>query len=272
MTHTKRLATQFGILAAALLLLAWRSWPDGRLHVLFLAAGGDAALIQTPAGGYVLIDGGSDPAALVAALGRRMPYWQRNLDAVVLTSSDGRQLPGQIAVLARYHARSALAPPALHRSAATSEWRRLLDEQRTTVSAARPGVRLDLGGAVLRTLSTGNSDDGGLLLRIDYGATSVVFDHAASPDQEDAIVAAGGVRSASLVAFPWQRDPHNDFLRQLRPGAIVFTDGYQADKPTEQTFLERAVAGAALYHERLNGAIEWVSDGRSARVITERQS
>jgi hypothetical protein len=34
--------------------------------------------------------------------------------------------------------------------------------------------------------------------------------------------------------------------------------------------VERAIGGAALYHERLHGAIEWVSDGRRSRIITER--
>jgi hypothetical protein len=51
---------------------------------------------------------------------------------------------------------------------------------------------------------------------------------------------------------------------------MVLTDGQQADKPIEQTFVERAIGGAALYHERLDGVITWISDGRRARVETER--
>jgi hypothetical protein len=67
---------------ACLLLLAGVAWaqrPDGRLHVYLLAAPGDAALIQTPAGRFVLIDGGRDPAILAMLLGQQLPFWRRNL-------------------------------------------------------------------------------------------------------------------------------------------------------------------------------------------------
>src|SRR5690349_17263051 len=97
---------------------------------------GDAVLIQTPAGGYVLVDGGSDPAALSAALGRQLPFWKRDLDAVVLTAADGAHLPGQVAALARYHAGLALTPPIAKRGALIDEWRRLLAEQRTPIRSA----------------------------------------------------------------------------------------------------------------------------------------
>ncbi|HET9222250.1 MAG TPA: hypothetical protein VFO07_07090 [Roseiflexaceae bacterium] len=260
---------QLAFLTIVLLALVWRAWPDDRLHVIFLETKGDAALIQTPAGGYVLIDGGADPAALTAALGRRMPFWRRTLDAVVLTSTDSTHLPGQVAALARYRAGMALAPPAAKRGATFAEWLRLLDEQAAVIHAARAGQRLDLGGATLRVLATGDGDESGLLLRLDYGANSVVFAHNAGEADEEAL-AASNPKRANLLAFPWQRDPHADVVLALRPQALVFTDGKSADRPVELTYVERAIGGASLYHEKLDGAIEWVSDGRQAWVVTER--
>ena len=265
----RRLATQAAILALVLALLAWRAWPGQQLRVIFLETKGDAVLIQTPAGGYVLIDGGGDPAALSAALGRQLPFWRRTLDLVVLTSADSAHLPGQVAALARYRAGMVIAPATAKRGALIDEWRRLLAEQHTPIRSARAGQRLDIGGATLRVLAVGDGDEGGLVLRLDYGATSVVFDHSGGEADEEALTAAG-LRPASLLVFPWQRDAHNAFVAALRPRAMVLTDGQQADKPIEQTFVERAIGGAALYHERLDGAITWISDGRRAWVETER--
>jgi beta-lactamase superfamily II metal-dependent hydrolase len=229
---------------------------------------GDAVLIQTPAGGHVLIDGGGDPAALAAALGRQMPFWKRTLDVVVLTSTDAARLPGQVAALARYRAGLAIAPPTAKRGALIDEWRRLLAEQHTPARVARNGQRLDLGGATLRVLAAGDGDENGLVLRLDYGATSVLFDHSGGEADEEALATA--LRPASLLAFPWQRDAHSAFVAALRPRAMVLTDGAQADRPIEQTFVERTIGGAALYHERLDGAITWISDGKRAWVETER--
>ena len=264
----RRIVAQAAILALALALLAWRSWPNQQLRVIFLETKGDAALIQTPAGGYVLIDGGGDPAALATALGRQLPFWRRTLDLVVLTSADGAHLPGQVAALARYRAGLAIAPASARRGALIDEWRRLLAEQGSSTHIAHAGQRLDLGGATLRVLAAGDGDEQGLVLRLDYGATSVVFDHSGGEADEESLASA--LRPASLLAFPWQRDAHIAFVTALQPRAMVLTDGGQADQPVEQTFVERAIGGAALYHERLDGTITWISDGKRAWVETER--
>jgi beta-lactamase superfamily II metal-dependent hydrolase len=267
----RKRAVQAAVVVGLLGLLAWRARPDGRLHVVFLETKGDAALIQTPAGGYVLIDGGADPTALTTALGRRLPFWRRTLDAVMLTSRDGMHLPGQIAALARYRAGLALAPPGVGKEdALLVEWLRLLDEARTPIRAARAGQRLDIGGATIRVLAAGDGDEAGVVLRLDYGATSVLFDHTGGEADERALLRAGALRPATIVAFPWQRDPHTAILGALRPHALVLTDGRQVDPPAEQTFRERAIRGARLLHERLDGTIEWISDGQQSWIVTER--
>ncbi|MEO7908980.1 MAG: hypothetical protein ABIV47_04965 [Roseiflexaceae bacterium] len=265
----RRLAVQIAILVLVLTLLAWRAWPSHQLRVIFLETKGDAVLIQTPAGGYVLIDGGSDPAALSAALGRQLPFWQRKFDLVVLTSAAGAHMPGQVAALARYRAGLVLAPAIAKRNPLIDEWRRLLAEQHTSIRRARAGQRLEIGGATLRVLAIGDGDEGGLVLRLDYGETSVVFDHSGGEADQETLTATG-LRPATLLVFPWQRDAHTPFVTALRPRAMVLTDGQEADKPIEQTFVERAIGGAALYHERLDGAITWISDGKRAWMETER--
>lgn len=255
-------------MVAALGLLAYRDRPDGRLHVILFATKGDAALIQTPSGRYILIDGGGDPAALASALGKRLPFWRRTLDAVVLTSSGRSHLPGQVAALTRYRADVAIAAPTTYRSATLTEWLRLLDQQNTPVEIATSGARFQIDGVTLTVLATGDGDESGMMLRLDYGATSVVFDQAGDEGDEEQLAAAGDLRPATLVVFPWQRSPHTEFIARLAPRAMVLTDGFESDKPLEETMAERALGGARLYHEQLAGEIEWVSDGRAASVIT----
>jgi beta-lactamase superfamily II metal-dependent hydrolase len=72
-------------------VLVWRSLlaaPDGRLHLEMLDVGsGDACLIQTPAGRYLLVDGGPSTRALSDALGRRLPLARRRLDWLVVAGT-----------------------------------------------------------------------------------------------------------------------------------------------------------------------------------------
>jgi beta-lactamase superfamily II metal-dependent hydrolase len=246
---------------------AWRQRPDGRLHVLFLPTKGDAVLLQTPAGRFVLLDGGGDPAALATLIGRRLPYWRRSLDAVVLTLPDSGRLPGQLAALTRYRAGIAFAPPALPRSAGAREWRRLLDEQRTPLRAARVGDRIALDGVALTVLALGDGDEAGMVLKVEYGRTSVLLDGAGGESDEDALLR--GARRVDALAYPWQRPLPGPLLEAWRPRSIIFTEAYEADRPVLLTTFERAVGGAAVYHERLHGAIELISDGRRLWVETD---
>lgn len=266
-----RLAQQAGLLLVALLLLAWLDRPDGRLRVIAPALSGDALIVQTPAGGFVLIDGGADPASLTTALGQQLPFWRRSLDMVVLTRADTARLPGQVAALERYHIGAALLAPGQHRGATFDAWRRLLRAEGTPVRVARAGERIELGGAQLRVLAAGDGEEAGLLLRLDYGATSVVLAHASGPDDEQALERAGALRPASLVIYPWDRDTNTPVLRALRPRALLLTDGTTAERPVQQTLDQRMVGGAAVYHERLHGAVVWASDGRQTWITTERQ-
>lgn len=265
----RKLVTQIAFLCVVVMVLAWFARPDGRLHVIFLDTKGDAMLIQTPVGGYVLIDGGSDPAALTAAIGRRMPFWQHSLEAVVLTKPDDAHLPGQVAALARYSAKRALVAPIAEHDITIDEWLRLLEEGRTPVRVVQVGEQFHFGGATLRVLAAGDAVESGMMLRLEYGVTSVVFSHVGGIAAEEALAAAGGLSPTDLVVFPWQRDAHTEFMAFLSPRAFVLTDGVKQEHPVEQTFVARSIGGVPLYHERLHGQIEWISDGQRAWIITE---
>src|SRR5262249_58810853 len=119
-------------------------------------------------------------------------------------------LPGQVAALARYRAGLALAPSVARRGALIDEWLRLLDEQHTPTRMAHTGQQLDLGGATLRVLASGNGDENGLMLRLDYGATSVGFDHSGGEAEGGGPAAL--LRPACPLALSWQRHPHQSFV------------------------------------------------------------
>ncbi|MFC1686454.1 ComEC/Rec2 family competence protein [Patescibacteria group bacterium] len=76
--------------------------PDGNLHVYFLNVGqGDAILIQTPSGDDILIDGGPDESVL-SELGEVLPFWDREIELMILTHPDSDHVSGLVSVLERY--------------------------------------------------------------------------------------------------------------------------------------------------------------------------
>jgi hypothetical protein len=239
--------------------------PDGRLHVTFLNTPGDAILIQSPAGRFTLIDGGSDPITLATQLGRQMPFWERNLAAVFLTAPTGKRLPGQVAALARYRPARAFAPPELPRSGLANEWRRLISTQRIPVTTLHSGLRIDLGGALLHVLDT---NDTGAVLLISYGATRVLL-HTGGPAGDPAALALAGT-PITLLAFPWERETEDSPLAILRPQRTVFTTAYTVDEPALRSYAERQRYSPAIYHPEVDGSITLISDGRGISMKNEK--
>ena len=109
--------------ALALAAVAWWHYPDGTLRVIFPALPGDAVIVRTPGGAALVIDGGGDPAALTAALGRALPFWQREVAALILTSDDTRDLVSHIALLERYQVRHVYVAAQPADTAAAAAWR-----------------------------------------------------------------------------------------------------------------------------------------------------
>jgi competence protein ComEC len=94
-----------GYLFFNLIFLAY-SWltvhPDGRLRVVVCDVGqGDAILVVTPGGKQVLIDAGPDLSVL-ECLGRWMPFWDREVEALVFTHQHSDHTTGFIEIVKRY--------------------------------------------------------------------------------------------------------------------------------------------------------------------------
>ncbi|MEW5941524.1 MAG: ComEC/Rec2 family competence protein, partial [Chloroflexota bacterium] len=79
-----------------LAILVWRaalSAPDDRLHITFLDVGSsDAILIQSPTGGTVLVNGGESLSQLSSQLGERLPLFHRQVDWLVIASTQEEQV------------------------------------------------------------------------------------------------------------------------------------------------------------------------------------
>ena len=192
-----------GVLAflAIVAWLALRQLPDGRLHVYFFDVGqGDAILVQTPDGRQILIDGGPNPTALLSELSAVLPFWDRSLDLVVLTHPDGDHLTGLLAVLDRYQVARVLDTSQTDTAPLAAAWRERLAKDSIPRTTAQRGMRIPLGDVMLTVLHpsskplTGTASDennNSIVLRIDYGPTSLLLTGDAESEAEADMIKAG---------------------------------------------------------------------------------
>jgi len=271
MNNGRSFRTALLIGVAMLLSLAGAAWlqrPDGRLRLTVLPVPGDALLIRTPAGRHVLIDGGRDPGLLALLLGRLMPYWQRDLRAVILTRGDGQRLPGQVAALSRYQAALALAPPDLGDQGLAVQWQRLTRTTGARAIPLRAGQRLDLDGATLEVVAANPGKHGGAVLLLRHGRTRALI-HTGGPEGDAAVQrVAAALAPLDLLVYPWQRPLDTAAIAALRPRAIVFSEAYEAPAPALLSYADRRRYAPRLYHPKNDGAVSLISSGATAWIET----
>ena len=137
------------VLAAAVVV----ERPSGRPMVTVLDVGqGDAILVEGSRGGRLLIDGGPDPDRLLVELDRRIPPWDRRLDAVVLSHPHEDHVAGLAMLLERYRVGRTFEPGMLGPGPGYAAWAAELAGRPTPGGLLAAGDRLSVDDIVLEVL------------------------------------------------------------------------------------------------------------------------
>lgn len=264
--------------SAVLAAIAWASvlrLPDGKLHVRFLDVGeGSATLITTPDGRQVLIDGGPSPTALSAALGRALPFHDRQLELVVLTQPASAYLDGLVLLTERYRLAQVLQPVSEGKTRAYEEWQRRLQAAEVPIVQAEPGLRVELGrGAVLDVLGTGRPDDP-VVVRVAWGQVGFLFSEL--DEEGEARLLAGGWPVASAVLRVARQGSASAsgsrFLSAVNPLLAVLPVGKDNphSHPAAEALARLEEVGARVLRTDERGTIEVITDGARLWVRTQR--
>jgi len=106
---------------------------------------GEAILIHTIDGKIILLDGGLDATSLAQELDSRLPFWQRSIDTVILTSPRQDHIIGARDVISRFQIGEVLDAGMLHPSAAYALWKRTINDRNLPYSQVREGSSIPLG-------------------------------------------------------------------------------------------------------------------------------
>ena len=277
---------------AAWLALAWLAGcrgaaaqgpkPTGRLRVDFMDVGqGDAALVTSPTGKTVLIDGGLPEAGntVVAFLDG---HGIAMLDLVFLTHRHADHLGGLRAVVDKHGTRMFLDAPYPHEIQEYDRLLALLDKQHVPVRQAERGRTIDLGGDTRLTLlgppepplSNTRSDvnANSVVSRIDFGKVAVLFAADAEAQTERWLLdSQANLRAAVLkVAHHGSRYSSTPaFLQAVNPLVAVVSvgAGNEYHHPDPQTLGRLARMGTHVFRTDIDGPVAIESDGGKIEVL-----
>ena len=265
--------------AAVILLVlgffAWRTLPDGRLHVVFLDVGqGDAIFIQTPSGRQVLVDGGPSEPVLLSQLGRQMPFWDRTLDVMVLTHPDSDHITGLVPVLERYQVDAVIFREMEHESEVYEYWLQLLGAEGATVYQGEAGLRLALDeglemvvlhpGAELVSGTEANTNNNSVVTRLTYGQVSVLLPGDIEAEVEQQLVAEGAPLGSTVLKAAHHgscSSTTQKFLEAVDPEVVVISVGAENRFGHPCAEVVERLDGFPVYRTDEDGVVEVITDG-----------
>lgn len=237
---------------------------------------GDGLFIESPTGTEVLVDGGP-PGHEMPALGRMMPFFDHSIDAIIVTNPDEDHLGGFLDVLKSYAVGQVFEPGTTNDSKIYGNLENEIKEKHIPDTVARRGMRLDLGGGAVidilfpdRDVSGWTSNDGSIVARLTYGATSVMLTGDATMQTESLILAdntEAALRSTVLkVGHHGSRTSTSPaFVAAVAPAYAVISDGVdnKYGHPHQETLDTLADFGAKVFRTDLLGTIVMKSDGQN---------
>ncbi len=272
--RTVALTATLGFMFICLILL-WRSTAsagDGQLHITFLDVGSaDAVLIQTPEGRNILINGGPSTSGLSDELGRRLPFFSRRLDWLIIASTDEQDLSALPRVTERYPPENVLWSGNVQGSFSAQTLDKYFAGEGIPVSRAETGQRLELGdGAFIEVQAEGPR---GSVLLLQYGNFSVLLPLGISEGTYESIEygnVIGQVDVLLLADAGYAPSNPPDIVENVNPQLVVLSvaagdpDGLPAEEVLE------SLEGYSLLRTDRSGWISVITDGNEMRVEVER--
>ena len=252
------------------------------LTVHFLDVGqGDAAALRTPAGRWVVVDGG--PRTPESDAGRRVviPFLRRHgasgLALVVATHGDADHLGGLPAVVRAFRPDVVLEPGEPLGRPLYLEFLGEVEAAGSRYHPGRAGDRIELDGVMLEVLSPDSTllalpldvNEHGVVLRVTYGAVRLLLQADAGLPVEARLAGRVGPVELLKVGHHGSRSATSDaWLSELAPREAVISVGRRNHygHPAPEVLARLARHGVAILRTDESGTITFSTDGHGGRV------
>lgn len=259
------------------MILVWRasaSTGDGQLHITFFDVGSaNAVLIQTPEGRNVLINGGPSTSELSDELGRRLPFFSKKLDWLVIASTNEDDLSALPRVLERYPPENVLWSGNVQASFSSQALDQYFADTEIPVIRAETGQKLDLGdGSFIEVQATGPR---GSVLFIQYKNFRALLPIGISEGTYESIEYGNVIDTVDVLLLADSGyAPSNppDLIENLNPRLVVLSVGAgDPDGLPSQDVIDSLDGYSYLRTDR-NGWISIRTDGDEMQVDVEHIS
>ena len=198
---------------------------------------GDAIFIETPDNFQILIDGGPDKSIL-GELGEVMGFWDRNINAVVLTHPHADHVGGLVEVLRRYKIEKIYMTGVVHTSSDYIEFLNTIKEKDINIHIVDSAFDLELDNGIdleflyplesYAGLKVDNLNNTSIVNRLVYNNSAVLFMGDLEAEGEEELILSEADLAAEVLKAGHHgsaTSSHLEFLEVVNPDVALISCG-----------------------------------------------
>ena len=213
-----------------------------------------------------------------------MPFWQKDIDLVILTHPDSDHVNGLIDVLQKYKVNNIIWNGISRDGSTYQQWLNVIAKQKkmgAKIIIAQSGEEVKAGNVYINILNPLNSlngkyfkddNDTGVVSRLIYGKISFLFSaDITSKEEQKLINEKFNLQSDVLkVAHHGSKYSTSDiFLAAVAPKVAVISDGKNNSYgfPTVDVLQRLENSGIKIFRTDEAGDVDFVSDGNTIKLL-----
>jgi competence protein ComEC len=267
--------------------LAWQLVFDFKkphyLEVNFFDLGqGEAIFIETPRRYQILIDGGGD-STILKKLRKKMPFWDRSLDLVILTHPDHDHLAGLIEVLKRYKVDHILWTGVLRDNLEYREWQKVIKKEKAKIKIAQAGQKIKTPKISLKILHPfenlagkkfKNNNNTSIVARLSFKDNSFLFTGDIYQSVEKKLIIFGQNLNSDVLKVSHhgsKTSSSKEFLEKVLPKIAIIQVGKNIyGHPHKEVLKRLKEKNIKILRTDEVGDIKILSDGNNLKILTSK--
>lgn len=237
---------------------------------------GDAVFVETPWNHQILIDGGPD-STILEKVAKNLPFWDNDLDLIILTHPEEDHLTGLIEVLKRYKVENILWTGVVRDTAEYKEWERLIEKEKAKIFIAQADQKIEiqesdfnilypfenLAGEVVK-----DSNNTSIIIRLTFGENSFLLTGDAHKSIEKNLLDNNTNLESDIlkVAHHGSKSSNSeDFIAKVSPEIAVISVGKnnRYGHPAQEVLDTLNKYGIRILRTDKDGDVKIISDGKN---------
>lgn len=221
-------------LAAILTVIISYSFNSRDLKVIFIDVGQGDAILITQGSHQVLIDGGWDENLVLEKLGKFIPFWDRQIEAVVATHPDKDHIGGIIGILKAYEVKAIIQTSAHSPSQIYTAFEEAVKNEKANQIEALKGMKIKFSNKALLEViypsfsaedsNSNSSNETSVVARFDFGESSFLFT-GDLPSSCEKNLEFGEIDFLKVAHHGSKYSTSAEFLDKIKPREAIISAG-----------------------------------------------